>query len=350
MSISLENKCYSYIINIGEIIMQKKYITLLMVPLLLTSCNSALSTKKLDFKVLSPIGAPSVALAPFVEDHDNCTIASNPATIIPAAFVSGTEYDAIIFDITKGQTFIEKKNSPYKLARVVTKGNAYLIDLGNDTNSTLDEEDNIVSFGSPSIFNSLFEKMYNVKIDSSLAGVALAESVAETKVLEGKTVNYVILSEPYVTKALAANNSLSIKYNITKEWQKYSKTNNMNSGNGFDGFPQAGLFISNRLENATEKDLISSRDNFLANFDESLNDLENNKGQGILSLINKAEENNTYKASTTYGVDKETLTTVLDVNGLAFNSKQFSINEFFAEAALTGFSALKDTTFSKLYK
>ena len=120
----------------------------------LTSCSKGLVDNELGFKIVCPIGAP------FATDSENCLISATPQTVIPGAFTEGKEFDAIIFDMTKGATFIEKKNANYKLVRTLTKGNAYIVSLGNDDNNKIDEDDYVVSFGGASIFNSLFTKMY----------------------------------------------------------------------------------------------------------------------------------------------------------------------------------------------
>ena len=94
-----------------------------------SSCSKGLVDNELGFKIVCPIGAPSLALASFATDSENCLISATPQTVIPGAFTEGKEFDARIFDMTKGATFIEKKNANYKLVRTLTKGNAYIVSL-----------------------------------------------------------------------------------------------------------------------------------------------------------------------------------------------------------------------------
>ena len=314
----------------------------------LSSCSKGLVDNELGFKIVCPIGAPSLALASFATDSENCLISATPQTVIPGAFTEGKEFDAIIFDMTKGATFIEKKNANYKLVRTLTKGNAYIVSLGNDDNNKIDEDDYVVSFGGASIFNSLFTKMYGVTLDSNKNGVAAASLVAQTGLDEGNVANYVILSEPYVTSVLKANSKAKIFASLVDDFEDYSKKQGYNGGKGFKGFPQAGLFISAKLEQDEAK-----LKPFLETIDSYCNELENNNGKAVIERIKKDSSEGKYgdkKIAEVYGVNEEVLSSVLEGNKLAFNSGEYDVNKFFLEASLEGYNAFNESTFSTFYR
>ena len=333
--------------------MNKKLLGALIVPMLLTSCNPAngMNYEPLGVKVLSPIGAPSVSLAAYAGDTEHVTIAADPSKVVPGAFLKGAgDYDFIIFDGSKGKTFIEKKGAKYKYVRTVTTGNAYVIDLGNDENGKIEEGDKITTFGDPSIFNAIFKEMYGVTTYNNVASTGVAAKVLETGLLEGVAQDYVIVSEPFVTRNLAKNPKAKIKCNLADEFAKYSKEKGYNDGKGYASFPQAALFISDKLENTTDEALIKERDNFLKSFDNFTKDLQHNDGKEMLKIIAENEEKAVYEAKSTFGVDKATLDKVLVGNKLAFNTEDFNINGFFNDVNLAGFTPFASTTFSKLYR
>ena len=65
----------------------------------MTSCASNTS-KELSFKVISPIGAPSVAFAKYAKDTTNVEIAAQPTAVRAQLVNPNEEYKAVIFDAT----------------------------------------------------------------------------------------------------------------------------------------------------------------------------------------------------------------------------------------------------------
>lgn len=315
----------------------------------------------LDFKVLSPKGAPSVLYSSFMKKSlDKVTIAAPNS--IPAEFTKG-EYGAIIFDATKGANFAKKGTSKYKLASILTTGNAYLVSLGTkDVNDTISDDDVIVSFTKDAIFTKIFEKVHNVSIDHEVSDVSSALVVAKTGKVENTNVDYVILSEPMLTSLFVSykNNDGTVltkptlKENITESWKKYSKEQGFNNNQGFNGFPQAGLFINVDLENdETKKGSVQS---FIDVIKNNALDFENNDGNKVMETVLNDVKNNLYPEDQ-FGVkanllkqitNKETNINKIN-NALAFNGEAYDFNAFLNEANLDGFTAYPETIFSSFY-
>ena len=90
--------------------MKKSFLTsIITLTVLMTSCASNTS-KELSFKVISPIGAPSVAFAKYAKDTTNVEIAAQPTAVRAQLVNPNEEYKAVIFDATTGLNLINKTN------------------------------------------------------------------------------------------------------------------------------------------------------------------------------------------------------------------------------------------------
>ena len=336
--------------------MDKKIVSILLSLVCLTGltgCGEDNSLEELGISVISPKGAPAIGLARYQKDYSEKITVTAPANVI-AAF-SGNDSDVIIFDTAKGTAFISKQNKDYKLAKVLTSGNAYVVSTGHDADSAFDADDKAVSFGSGSFFTKIFSLTSGLNPDniSEVSDVSQALTVAVTGKNNGEDVDYVILSEPFVTKALAQKPTLTVKENLNDAWESYSKAQGYNSGNGYDTFPMAGIFISASAEaDATKKDAIES---FLKEMDYVSKDLKESEGKDILSVIKADSDNSVYDLAGTYGMDYTTLAGVLSsstngsgsVNPLGFIADENFDYKTFASEALS--TALPDSVFSAYY-
>ncbi len=261
----------------------------------LVSCGGSSYSGTLGLNVTCPKGAPSLALVPFLSQSLDQVSITSPSNV--AAAFSSASADAVIFDINKGSTLVTKKGMNYKLARVLTAGNAFVISTGKDANAAFDSDDSYVSFGTSSLFTVLFEQMHSIPAASvsEVADVSTAMSVAVTGLNEGNDVDYVILSEPFVTTALAKNASLSVKENLQTAYKAYSKEKGLNGGEGYATFPMAGIFIHDTVEADSAK--ADSINNFLAGIDDACHDYASNKGAKMIAQIKKDTEANLYDAS-----------------------------------------------------
>ena len=111
---------------------------------------------ELNFNVVAPMGAPNAALAKFASS-DKLTLTA-PANV-SASLVKG-EADFIIFDSVNALKLSKQNNSNYKLVRMVTYGNLYIVATGNDDNNELDDSDNIVSYGEGLVPDIAFKATY----------------------------------------------------------------------------------------------------------------------------------------------------------------------------------------------
>ena len=110
-------------------------------------------TSTLNFDVVSPVGAPSLAFSSFVSDNKFITESPN---LVKAEFSKG-EKDFIIFDSVNGRKLCGEN---YEFVSRITYGNLYVISLGNDSNGKRDDSDYIVSYGEGLIPDLAFQAVY----------------------------------------------------------------------------------------------------------------------------------------------------------------------------------------------
>lgn len=337
-----------------------KVLGILTVVLTLGACRGNASStvqanNKLGFSLICPKGAPGVVLADYLTtDKDEISL-SAPADVV--AGFKAQSYDAVIFDLTNGANLIKKMSLSYKLAGVLTNGNAYVISTGHDANKTIDASDNIVSFGTGSLFTKLFQKIHPVANVSEVSDVSTAYSVAVAGKNNAEDVDYVILSEPFVTKALQAKPALTVFSTIKSEWLNYSKEQKMNGGAGYDGFPQAGLFLSDKLDGATDTAIKGEVSNFIDVVNANSQDFAENSGAKVLAKIKSATDQKIYDCSTAFGIDYATLAAVSAkatnagglTNALGFNYQPYDVNGFLNEAAISGFLPIDASILSSTY-
>ena len=109
------------------------------------------------FTVTTPLGAPSVVFSGYF-DQSSVTITS-PVNV-RQAFASKTS-DFIVFDSVNGVKLSKANNNSYKLVRMLTFGNLYVVATGNDDNDHLDESDLIVGYGENLVPDLAFKAVYS---------------------------------------------------------------------------------------------------------------------------------------------------------------------------------------------
>lgn len=337
--------------------MKKLYAVLLTPLMLLASCDSDVSSSNqmtstnstdtnYQYHLIAPKGAPGLSYYSFLEKENYTVEISSPSNVI-AAF-SSSDYDAIIFDLTKGANFI-KQGKEYKLARLVTSSNAYLVSMGNKpADDEVSNEDKIVSFGTNSLFTGLLKKVHNLDEVIEVSDVATAYQVASSGLYEGEKVDYVVLSEPYVSQLIDNYpTSRYLKEDISQSYYEYSKQLGLNGGEGYKLFPQAGLFISENLEN--NQGAVTS---FLQDFDKNLNDLANNDAKEAIACLERLTD---YDIQANFNMRLELIKEVLNqetnplnlANAMGFTSTSFDINGFIEEAGIEGITPIPSSAFSK---
>ncbi len=320
----------------------------------ITSSSSSSKVNKLNFKVLSPLGAPSIIYSSFIKDSkENVSIVQ--ANTMASNIVS-LKYDAFIFDLANGVNLIKNNNLDYKLVTPITIGNCYVVATGNDVDKTISSDDNIVSFGKSATFTKIFEKIHNVKVKSEVDSVSLTPPIVKTGKYNGEDVDYVLVAEPVLTNIFSSkseNDKYYLEENLTTSWASYSKNLGLNEQKGYTGFIQAGLFISSKLEKEEYKDDVTY---FLDNIKLAVADIKSNDANLVLNDINELIEDNII-SDDYFGVSSSILNKVLNkftnpnkvINPFGFNYGGFDVNKFIKEANIDNLSQIPDNLFSKFY-
>ena len=132
--------------------------------------------------------------------------------------------------------------SNYKLARILTGGNLYLVGIDKTEEPT--SEDKIVSFGHNLLPDLAYKKLYSQEIIDNttyVAGVNDALAVLKSGVYEGEEVDYVLIAQPALFAAMNDQNAatygkLTVINCLKDKWKDEFDQ---------DAIPQAGLFVHN---------------------------------------------------------------------------------------------------------
>ena len=250
----------------------KKISLIMFAGMLLTSCNSSPAKSsldksiyhageyqkqvdyKLDLSVLSPTGAPAVAMYQFASEiNGKYTTTSNPAVGVIPMFQSG-EYDVIIAPTDSGLNQIVNLGAKYKIAATVTFGNFFLIASGSDEDGVLNKGDSVIIFQENGIPGKTFNYLYNdLELNVTAVGAASdTKSIIENNfVFDNKKYDYVLSAEPVVS----ATNS-TVFLDIQSEFARVS---------GGKKMTQASVFIKNGVSKA-------KADKFLFALKDAIND------------------------------------------------------------------------------
>ena len=192
-------------------------------------------------KVSAPNGAPALAVATLaVEDPDSYTFVA--ADTIAAEFANKTA-DFIIAPINAGAKLYKAGKSDYKLAAVVTWGNLYIASQKSDFALEDINGAAITLFGENTINASvvLYALAQNGLEPASVEYLAGAANTQSLLLSDENAI--VVTAEPALTAARMKNDAISA----------YSVNDLLKAANGFDGYTQAGLFVSAAtLENHPE--------------------------------------------------------------------------------------------------
>lgn len=249
--------------------------------------------------VLCPTGAPSLAFYNHLDDN-NFTTNSNPANIVSSMTKNGT--DLVVIDLLKGVQAINN-GAPYKLASCLTFGNFYIASTGNDTNETMDKDDNIIIFGKGQTPDYLFKYLYgedytNIEYVDNVQ--AAAKCLISGKNADmSKDVSYVFIAQPVLLQAMSQNEKVKVYANIQDLYYEKSQSSMF----------QAGLFVKNDLVN---KDV----NTYLSTLESDVN-LLLGKDSETLNKINSYDDD---AFTNKYGVKKQIVEKTIDKNlmGLGF--------------------------------
>ncbi len=216
-----------------------------------------------DFSIISPTGAPTAAFYQYAASEDLDT--NSTATNVAAQFQT-TNYDVIVFDSLKGIAQITKTEypAPYKLARIITKGNYYLVSIDKPEGSQPTTDDLIVNFGQNGTPDTVYRQLYPEVVNNTVyvTSVSDALTVLTTGLYDLTAVDYVFIAQPALYSALNNTNAatygkIKVVADIQQKW--FEKT-------GQNGFPQAGIFVRNEIYQSHPK----AFEAFLGGIDEAI--------------------------------------------------------------------------------
>ena len=221
--------------------MKKLFIMFLSVLLTLCAIAPINADDEYSVKVSAPNGAPALAVATLAaEDPDSYTFVA--ADTIAAEFANKTA-DFIIAPINAGAKLYKAGKSDYKLAAVVTWGNLYIASQKADFALEDINGAAITLFGENTINASvvLYALAENGLEPASVEYLAGAANTQSLLLTDENAI--VVTAEPALTAAKMKNDAISA----------YSVNDLLKAANGFDGYTQAGLFVSAAiLENHPE--------------------------------------------------------------------------------------------------
>ena len=207
--------------------MNKKLILLaLSSSLLLAACS------KVDYsqlKIVTPVGAPAVALYGEVE-NPNFETNADASNII--ASMSTGQYDVVVLPTDTGIKSINK-GLDYKLAATITFGNLFIASTGNDDNETMDPTDKIVLFQQGAFPDKIFHYVYGDQFDSAIFYASNAQEAAKclstgiNMASENEKVDYVLMAEPALTTVLGNTSAptygkATVYANLQEEYEEKS--------------------------------------------------------------------------------------------------------------------------------
>lgn len=189
-------------------------------------------------KVLTPAGAPALALLPLVED-ENVVIETVQGTDVLAAELSkkDSDYDVIVAPTNLGAKIYSQAKT-YSLEAVLTWGNLYLVGEQGADHQT----EAIAAFGEKAVPQLVFNKV----LDAQNLNVIYYASVQEAQqALLTKQQPIALLAQPAaaatIAKAKEQGRELTILADLQKLWQQ--KTDSKDAG-----YPQASLFVKEGVD------------------------------------------------------------------------------------------------------
>ena len=226
----------------------KKLITGLLAGLLLVGCGTATSTQApevtqenveevvqqiddqtqdllaqaqaqaeaFDIKILSPNGAPALAVLPAAVGGKVDFV--DGADALQAAFVNPDgDYDLIVAPSNLGLKLASAGKTAYKMLGVVTWGNLYIVaKTGTDKDPSTWEK--VAAFGEQSVTGIVFNTVYGNKIDSSKITWYNSTAEASAALIAGDA-DVAMLAEPNATATIAKAKENGLELEIIDDVQ-----------------------------------------------------------------------------------------------------------------------------------
>lgn len=220
----------------------KKILLMCLGLLLMTGCFQQKNEveNKTALKILSPSGAPAISLAHLICEDQHEIVVVDGSDVLQASFVNpDAEYDMIVAPTNLGVKLAQSGKSEYRLVAVITWGNLYVVAKeGTELSNTM----KFAAFGENAVPGLVFERL---KAHLSIDDANYYNSVTEAQAaLLSSNADAALIAEPAATATIAKGKQNDLNLSIVGDLQALWETET-----GFDGYPQAGIFIRVTEEN-----------------------------------------------------------------------------------------------------
>jgi len=200
---------------------------LILCLLILGGCTNS-NTNDKELRILSPFGAPSIALMEIMLEQEHTVNLVNGADLLISSLIKEeADYDIIIAPINIGLNLIKNDQSDYRCLAIVSWGNLYLV---SDDENFDPYSQEFAAFGKGAvpekIIDFVFDKPELVNYFPSVLDV-------QAQLIQNK-VNAAVLAEPVASATLIQNQELKVIVDLQELY--YEKT-------GYHNYPQAALFV-----------------------------------------------------------------------------------------------------------
>ena len=240
----------------------RKLIAILVI-FLLVGCQTAAPKK--DLKVLSPTGAPAVALIPeLLKENHQVELVSGPENLQAALVNEAQDYDVIIAPLNLGANLLAKQKTKYKLHSIVTWGNLFVV-------ARNPEAKKMAAFGEMAVPGLVFKHvMDELPFEAEITWVP---SVSEAQaMLLSDQVDAALLAQPLVGATIGKAKQDGVELTVVANVQ-----NMYNEKNSVQSYPQAALFVS---ESVFKKDV----DALVQSMADYVGAVEDNKDQFVADI------------------------------------------------------------------
>ena len=212
-------------------------LTIILASLLVLSFASCKKDKgddtKADVNVSVLNGTTGFGMAYLMEENANGNASNNytfsvetDASVISKGLINGS-IDIAALPTNAASVLYNKPNSPVKIIAINTLGVLYLVENGSSVNSISDLQGKTIycPANNPAyIMQYLLNKNnINATIDTTYSTPALLNQAVSSGALNSENV-IAVLPEPVLTTAMKDNSSLSVRLDLTEEWNKVEST------------------------------------------------------------------------------------------------------------------------------
>ena len=223
--------------------MKKIFLLIAYCFLFLVGCQ----TEETTLSILVPNGIPSIAQSQLEYDDNVYDVERvSGAQPLSAAFLNNT-HDIIIAPINLGANLYQK-GATYQLAGVLTWSNLQIISRTPIQSLSDLEGQEIIAFGQGAIPEIILTYLFEqADLANSTTINYDATSVQESLLTFMQGADYAVVSEPVTSQVLSLDETVYI-FDLANPWSTTT---------GLSDFPQAGVFVSQSLQNKQINDYLS---------------------------------------------------------------------------------------------